>query len=652
MPYIRLDQIEFSIGTQVLLDKVTLTLDKGERLGLLGRNGAGKSTLMRILSGELPPEDGERWVDPNIKVARLEQTLPDNLALTVFDYVATGLAETGALLSRYHTLISDSSEQNLDEISQIQSELEHLDGWSMAQRIEKVLQQLGLNANEQLATLSGGWRRRAALARALVIEPDVLLLDEPTNHLDIPSIDWLEQQVTVFEGAIVLITHDRRFLQRVCNRIGELDRGHLSLWKADYAKFLVLREQQAEATARAEALFDKKLAQEETWIRQGIKARRTRNEGRVRALKAMREERSQRRVAQGKGSFSLEEANRSGRRVAEARGISFRYDDQPVVTDFSTIIQRGDRIGIVGSNGAGKTTLIKLLLGELQPDHGDVLLGTQLEIAYSDQLRGELDLDKDLIDNVCGGQQFIEINGQRRHAISYLGDFLFAPDRIRTPVKALSGGEINRAILARLFTRPANVLILDEPTNDLDIETLELLEEILLDFKGTIILVSHDRHFLDKVVTSLLVMTGDGNVEEQAGSYSDWEARGWRLVAKIDSSAAPIATPSATTATSHSATRDEAIVNDASQDAKPDDHSGNAPPKKKTKLSYKEQRELDALPAEIETLEARHAELLEVIAQPDFYEQSPDQVATTLNAVTESEQALDRALERLVELEG
>ena len=652
MPYIRLDQIEFSIGTQVLLDKVSLTLDKGERLGLLGRNGAGKSTLMRILSGELPPEDGERWVDPNIKVARLEQTLPDNLALTVFDYVATGLAETGALLSRYHTLISDSSEQNLDEISQIQSELEHLGGWSMEQQIDKVLQQLGLNANEQLTTLSGGWRRRAALARALVTEPDVLLLDEPTNHLDIPSIDWLEQQVTGFEGAIVLITHDRRFLQRVCNRIGELDRGHLSLWQAGYAKFLVLREQQAEATARAEALFDKKLAQEEAWIRQGIKARRTRNEGRVRALKAMREERSQRRVAQGKGSFSLEEANRSGRRVAEARDISFRYDDQPVVTDFSTIIQRGDRIGIVGSNGAGKTTLIKLLLGELQPDEGDVLLGTQLEIAYSDQLRGELDLDKDLIDNVCGGQQFIEINGQRRHAISYLGDFLFAPDRIRTPVKALSGGEINRAILARLFTQPANVLILDEPTNDLDIETLELLEEILLDFKGTIILVSHDRHFLDKVVTSLLVMTGDGNVEEQAGSYSDWEARGGRLATKIDSSAAPIAVSSATRATSHSVTAPEASAADASQDANTDHHRSPAPPKKKTKLSYKEQRELDALPAEIETLEARHAELLEVIAQPDFYEQSPDQVATTLNAVTESEQALDRALERLVELEG
>ena len=548
MPYIRLDQIEFSIGTQILLDKVNLTLDKGERLGLLGRNGAGKSTLMRILSGELLPEDGERWVDPNITVARLEQALPEHLETCVFDYVATGLAETGALLSRYHTLASDGSADALEELSQIQTQLEHLDGWTMEQRIERVLQQLDLNADDMLATLSGGWRRRAALARALVTEPDVLLLDEPTNHLDIPSIDWLEQQVNAFEGAIVLITHDRRFLQRVCNRIGELDRGHLSLWQADYTKFLVLREQQAEAEARADALFDKKLAQEETWIRQGIKARRTRNEGRVRALKAMRGERAQRRVAQGKGSFKLEEANRSGRRVAEARGIAFSYDNETVVDDFSTIIQRGDRVGIVGSNGVGKTTVIKLLLGELTPDEGDVLLGTQLEIAYSDQLRGELDPEKDLIDNVCGGQEFIEINGQRRHAISYLGDFLFAPNRIRTPVKALSGGEINRAILARLFTRPANLLILDEPTNDLDIETLELLEEILLEFKGTIILVSHDRHFLDKVVTSLLVMKGDGDIEEQAGSYSDWEARGGQLSAMIGSAGTASGTPPVTTA--------------------------------------------------------------------------------------------------------
>lgn len=644
MPYIRLDQIEFSIGTQMLLDKVSLTLDKGERLGLLGRNGAGKSTLMRILSGELIPEDGERWVDPNITVARLEQALPEHLETSVFDYVATGLAETGALLSRYHTLTTDGSADALEELSQIQAQLEHLDGWTMEQRIERVLQQLDLNAGDLLATLSGGWRRRAALARALVTEPDVLLLDEPTNHLDIPSIDWLEQQVNAFEGAIVLITHDRRFLQRVCNRIGELDRGHLSLWQADYVKFLVLREQQAEAEARADALFDKKLAQEETWIRQGIKARRTRNEGRVRALKALRGERAQRRVAQGKGSFKLEEANRSGRRVAEARGIAFRYDNETVVDDFSTIIQRGDRVGIVGSNGVGKTTVIKLLLGELTPDEGDVLLGTQLEIAYSDQLRGELDPEKDLIDNVCGGQEFIEINGQRRHAISYLGDFLFAPNRIRTPVKALSGGEINRAILARLFTRPANLLILDEPTNDLDIETLELLEEILLEFKGTIILVSHDRHFLDKVVTSLLVMKGDGDIEEQAGSYSDWEARGGQLTAMLGSAGTSSNTVPVTTPTA-----DEAK---ASPKSIPDHAGDSTPPQKKNKLSYKDQRELDALPSEIESLEARHAELLGLIAQPGFYEQSSDDVAATLTAVTESEQALDRALERLVELEG
>ena len=639
MPYIRLDQIEFSIGTQTLLDKVSLTLDKGERLGLLGRNGAGKSTLMRILSGELAAEDGERWIDPNIKIARLEQALPDNQDTTVFDYVATGLAETGALLSRYHALIAEGSERALTEMSQIQSELEHLGGWSMEQQITKVLQQLELAADEPLSTLSGGWRRRAALARALVIEPDVLLLDEPTNHLDIPCIDWLEQQVGQFEGAIVLITHDRRFLQRVCNRIGELDRGHLTLWQADYGKFLSLREQKAEVEARADALFDKKLAQEEAWIRQGIKARRTRNEGRVRALKIMRNERAQRRVAQGKSQFTLEEANRSGRRVAEARDITFGYGDKKVVQQFSTIIQRGDRVGIVGSNGVGKSTVIKLLLGELTPDQGDVLLGTQLEIAYSDQLRGELDPEKDLIDNICGGQQFIEINGQRRHAISYLGDFLFAPDRIRTPVKALSGGEINRAILARLFTRPANLLVLDEPTNDLDIETLELLEEILLDFKGTIILVSHDRHFLDKVVTSLLVMKGNSEIEEQAGSYADWEARGGQLSPATSAMQASGASRPAQTETLPTET--EALSS----------HAEVAYPKKQ-KLSYREQRELDGLPAHIEALEAQHAALLAAISEKDFYEQPQEHIATALTAVTESERILDAALERLIELEG
>ena len=636
MPLIRLNQIEFSIGTQMLLDKVSLTLEKGDRLGLLGRNGAGKSTLLRILSGELLPEDGERWVDPNIQVTRLEQALPDNLDLTTYEYVATGLADVGALLSRYHSLAADGSAEALKELSTIQDQLEHADGWSLDQRIARILDQLDLTATEALSTLSGGWRRRVALARALVSEPDVLLLDEPTNHLDIPSIDWLEQQVQQFGGAIVLITHDRRFLQRACTHIGELDRGHLALWECDYERFLFLRDQQAAAEQRADALFDKKLAQEETWIRQGIKARRTRNEGRVRALESMREERSQRRAAQGKGQFRIEEAARSGKRVVELEQVSFRYEEEMIVDNFSTIIQRGDRIGIVGGNGVGKSTLIKLLLGELSPNEGTVSIGTKLEVAYSDQLRGELDPEKDLIDNICGGQQFIEINGQRRHAISYLSDFLFTPERIRTPVKALSGGEVNRAILARLFTRAANLLVLDEPTNDLDIETLELLEEILLDFKGTVLLVSHDRHFMDSVVTSLLVMPGSGQIEEQAGSYSDWEARGGQIAESSLTKHSPSQTPST----------------EPDNPVKPTQTVTTAATEKKRKLSYQEQRELKGLPAEIEALEQQHAALLATISAPGFYEQTPEQVATTLTTVTESEQALDHALERLVALEG
>ena len=636
MPLIRLNQIEFSIGTQMLLDKVSLTLEKGDRLGLLGRNGAGKSTLLRILSGELLPEDGERWVDPNIQVTRLEQALPDNLDLTTYEYVATGLADVGALLSRFHSLAADGSAEALKELSTIQDQLEHADGWSLDQRIARILDQLDLTATEALSTLSGGWRRRVALARALVSEPDVLLLDEPTNHLDIPSIDWLEQQVQQFGGAIVLITHDRRFLQRACTHIGELDRGHLALWECDYERFLFLRDQQAAAEQRADALFDKKLAQEETWIRQGIKARRTRNEGRVRALESMREERSQRRAAQGKGQFRIEEAARSGKRVVELEQVSFRYEEEMIVDNFSTIIQRGDRIGIVGGNGVGKSTLIKLLLGELSPNDGTVSIGTKLEVAYSDQLRGELDPEKDLIDNICGGQQFIEINGQRRHAISYLSDFLFTPERIRTPVKALSGGEVNRAILARLFTRAANLLVLDEPTNDLDIETLELLEEILLDFKGTVLLVSHDRHFMDSVVTSLLVMPGSGQIEEQAGSYSDWEARGGQIAESSLTKHSPSQTPST----------------EPDNPVKPTQTVTTAATKKKRKLSYQEQRELKGLPAEIEALEQQHAALLATISAPGFYEQTPEQVATTLTTVTESEQALDHALERLVALEG
>ena len=629
MPLLTLDRIDFSIGSSMLLDQVSLSLEPGEKLGLLGRNGAGKSTLLRILSGELAAEDGERWVDPNVAIARLEQALPEDESLSVYDYVATGLSQLGTLLARYQMLANESAESSLEELSRLQSDIEHQDGWSIHQRITRVLRQLQLEPDAPLATLSGGWRRRAALARALVTEPDVLLLDEPTNHLDIPAIDWLETLLQQFTGAVVLITHDRRFLQQVCTSIGELDRGRLSQWRCDYQKFLILREQQSLTEQRANDLFDKKLAREETWIRQGIKARRTRNEGRVRALEAMREERAQHRTKLGKGQFQLEDANQSGRRVAEAFEVGFRYGETSIINNFSTIIQRGDRVGIVGPNGVGKSTLIKLLLGELSPDSGKITRGSKLEIAYSDQLRDELDPEGNLIDNVCGGQEFIEINGKKRHAISYLGDFLFTPDRARAPVKALSGGELNRAILARLFTRPANVLILDEPTNDLDIETLELLEEILLAFQGTILLVSHDRHFMDRVVTSLLVMPGDGTVEEQSGGFSDWEARGGRLVAPTTAPAeAPVAQHGAPTVAPRTPTS-----------------AG------RRKLSYKEQRELDALPGQIDALETRQTDMAALASDPDFYQRPQDQIAATLNELAGIERDLDAALERLIELE-
>ena len=632
MPLLRLDSVHLHYGTQVLLDNVSLSITRGEKLGLLGRNGAGKTTLLKLLAGELTPDAGERWVRPGVRIARLQQTLPEADQLSVYDAVAAGLADAGRLLSEYHHLIQADPPADMEVLSRVQQQLEAADGWQLQLRVETTISQLQLPSEVLMSELSGGWRRRVALAQALVSQPDILLLDEPTNHLDIPAIRWLEEQLRNFPGAIVLITHDRRFLQNVANSIAELDRGHLTQWRGDYQGFLGHREQQLQAEERANELFDKKLAQEEVWIRQGIKARRTRNEGRVRALKALRTERQNRRERTGSATFAVEGSGQSGKIVAELSHIDKRFGDRYVLKDVSTIIQRGDRVGIVGPNGAGKSTLVKILLGQLQPDAGKITFGSKLEVAYSDQLREQLDPQKNLIDNVCGGQDFIEINGKRRHAISYLGDFLFSPERVRTPVKALSGGEQNRAILAKLFSKPANLLVLDEPTNDLDIETLELLEEILLTFDGTVLLVSHDRDFMDNVVTSLLVLEGDGVVSEHAGGYSDWEARGRPSAGgQLQGMDKPAATakaapPAATVAI-----------------------SSTAP---KPKLSYKLQRELDSLPGVIEKLEQRQQELEETISRPDFYQGDHATVERVLSELKSVQADMEQTFERWAALEG
>ena len=633
MPLLRLDAIHLQYGTQVLLDDVNLTISRGEKLGLLGRNGAGKTTLLKLLAGELAADDGERWLRPGVRISRLQQSLPDADDMTVYDTVAAGLSETGELIRQYHHLLQAEPEADMEELARIQQQLEAADGWKLQQQVETTISQLQLPAEATMGSLSGGWRRRVALAQALVSQPDILLLDEPTNHLDIPAIQWLEDQLSQFNGAIILITHDRRFLQNVANSIAELDRGHLTLWQGDYRGFLRHREQQLEAEERANALFDKRLAEEEVWIRQGIKARRTRNEGRVRALKAMREERANRRERSGNANFQVEGAGQSGKIVAELEGVSKYYDEQCVIRDFSTIIQRGDRIGIVGPNGAGKSTLVKIMLGELPPDSGTVKLGSKLEVAYSDQLRDQLDPEKNLIDNVCGGQDFIEINGKRRHAISYLGDFLFSPERVRTPAKALSGGEQNRAVLAKLFSKPANLLMLDEPTNDLDIETLELLEEILLSFEGTVLLVSHDRDFMDNVVTSLMVLDGKGGVDERVGSYSDWE-RGGGSLKKLAGGEPEVAAASGASA--------PAVT-------KPSQSAPTAP--KPKKLSYKLQRELDQLPALIEKLEQQQAELEARMAEPGFFESDPAAVRKTTDEHAAVLAKLENTFERWDELE-
>ncbi len=627
MSLIKIEKASLSYGLQVLLDKVDLTIDRGQRLCLIGRNGAGKSSLLKVLADEVDLDGGECIRQSGLRVARLEQDLPEADDRRVFDVVAGGLGETGKLLAAFHELAAREA-PDAGALARLQQDIEHRDGWQMQQQVEETLSRLELSGDRYMRELSGGWRRRVALAKALVVNPDLLLLDEPTNHLDIAAIDWLEKQLLNFRGALVFITHDRALLQALATHIAELDRGHLRYWAGDYTSYLEYREQALAEEARHNALFDKKLAEEETWIRQGIKARRTRNEGRVRALKALRRERSERRDVIGKASFTLAGGDASGKLVAELDSVSYGYGDKPLVRDFSTRIMRGDRIGLVGANGAGKTTLLKLILGQLVPQAGQIRLGTQLQVAYFDQLRDQLDLDKNAVDNIAEGRDFIDLNGKSKHIYSYLSDFLFTGERARTPLRALSGGERNRVLLAKLFSKPANLLVLDEPTNDLDVETLELLEELLTDYEGTVLLVSHDRAFLNNLVTSVIAFEGRGDVREYVGGYDDWLRQGGRW------------------------TQPDAPVAFENTDKAPRQAPDEKRSARSKKLSYKLQKEFDELPVLIESLEARVAELESVVNADGFYQRFPADIDQGLQALARAQADLDAAFERWAELES
>ena len=601
MPLVRLDKVSLNFGTHVVLDNVDFVLKKGSRIGLLGRNGVGKTTLMKVIAGSVDPDGGERWLRSGVEITWLEQSLPNADEQTVYEMVAGGLSEIGMLLKEYHKLTINFDKSKVDQLEEVQSQIEARDGWSISQKVDSVITQLELPANKLMSELSGGWRKRVALARALVREPECLLLDEPTNHLDIPTIEWLEKQLKEYQGALLLVTHDREFLQNVVNGIVELDRGNIYQFDGSFERFLRFREEQMAAEETANKLFDKKLAEEEVWIRKGIKARRTRNEGRVRSLQAMRESRKNRRESQGKAKFKANVSEDSGKIVAELVDVSHSFERKTIINNFSTTILRGDRIGIVGENGAGKSTLIKILLNKLNPDEGRVKLGTKMDVAYFDQLREHLDMEKNLVDNVSDGGDFIEINGKSKHVISYLSEFLFTPDRIRTPAKALSGGEQNRAILAKVFSKPANILVLDEPTNDLDIETLELLEDILINFEGTILLVSHDRKFMDNVVTSLMVFEGDGKINEYVGGYSDWSTKGGKLQNVRESTKKT------------SAAR--------SKNLSEENQSKNTGPNSQ---SRKDSKELNRILVRIEQLEEEKARLEKILAGPDFYDDTEE----------------------------
>ena len=628
MPLLRLSNISIAYGTHALLKNADFQLDAGERVGLLGRNGEGKSTLMKIIAGNVLPDHGDIWRQPELRLAWLEQSpdLPDDA--TIYDAVAGGLGELGEWITRYHALtlsMDYDDDKALNEMGDLQHKLESHNGWHFQQRVETTLNKLDLPGELKISDLSGGWKRRVALARALVIEPEVLLLDEPTNHLDFESITWLEEQMLNFQGAVLFVTHDRSFLQKLATRIVDLDRGNLVSWAGSYDDYLVRKAAALEDEANQNAEFDKKLADEEVWIRQGVKARRTRNEGRVRALEKLRNERAQRRLQQGTARLALEKGDASGKKVIEVDNICFGYGEKQIIKNFSALIQRGDKIGLIGANGAGKSTLLKLLLQQIEPNSGTVEQGTKLEIAYFDQLRDQLEPNLTVADTVADGNDFVEIAGNKRHVMSYLGDFLFAPARARSPVKSLSGGEKNRLLLARLFTKPANLIVMDEPTNDLDLETLELLEEKLVNYDGTLLLVSHDRAFLDNVVTSVFVLNGSGDVDEFVGGYTDWMS----YVNQIEQTKS-------------------AIVAKKNQEAPKEDKQAV----KKKRLSYKDQQELNDLPQMIDDLEVKQAALTLQISSSAFYKKEPLAIAKTLDELKSIETKLEQVYARWNDLEA
>ncbi|TFG42058.1 MAG: ATP-binding cassette domain-containing protein [Chromatiales bacterium] len=626
MSLLRFEEIRLDFGEQVILRDAEFSIEPGERVCLIGRNGAGKSTTLKLIMGEMEPDHGAIIAKTGLIVSELRQNLPDAIDLSVRDVILSGLKNIDALLKQYKEMSSrDLDKYGLVELEALHAKIDAHDGWHIDQRVDATMTDLNLPAAKKMSELSGGWRRRVALARALVQNPDLLLLDEPTNHLDIATIKWLEDRIYSFPGAVLFITHDRAFLQRLATRIVEIDRGKLSSWPGDYDNFLIRKEKSLEDEETANARFDKRLGQEEVWIRQGIKARRTRNEGRVRSLEKMRGEVAKRIKQDDKARIHIEEADQSGRKVIRAKNVSYAYGDEKVINDFSIKIMRGDRIGLIGNNGVGKTTLLRLLLGQLEPDTGTIKHGTNLEVGYFDQLRQALDEEKSVAYNVGEGRTYINLNGKDRHIVGYLKGFLFTPKRSAMPVKALSGGERNRVILAKLFTRPANLLVLDEPTNDLDIETLEVLEQKLCDYNGTLIIVSHDREFLDNVVTSTVVFEADGRAKEYVGGYSDWVKQGHELAN---------------------------TENIAAAEAKKRETAERRKNKGSSKLSYKDQRELDLLPAEIEALEARITDLQSRIATPNFYSQHNDEVQKTLAELGKAQLFLEKCVERWGELES